>query len=374
MLDSRTLLSNSKFLSTSLVERVFFAGLPMRTVEWRDNKIALVDQRVLPHEFVVLEYADYRQVAAAITTMVVRGAPAIGVTAAMGLALASLQSAAKDKPALLRDLDSAAGELRAARPTAVNLGWALDRMLRLAKNESFPTADDIRRALVAQAQAMAEEDVAVNKRMGAHGATLIRDGDTISHHCNTGGLAAVDYGTALGVIRCAHEQGKRVHVFVDETRPRLQGARLTAWELTQWGIPFTLIADGAAGHFLRQGRINLVLFGADRIARNGDVANKVGSYMLAVVARENGIPVYSVAPTSTVDLSLPDGDAIPIEERDSKEVVEVGGVRIAPAGAHAANPAFDVTPHRYLTGIVTENGIAYPPFDVSLPRLVRLND
>jgi methylthioribose-1-phosphate isomerase len=342
----------------------------MRTVEWRDGRVAMIDQRALPHELIVAEYTDYRQVATAIRDMVVRGAPAIGVTAAMGLALAALQSPAIDRPALLRDLETAARELRASRPTAVNLGWALDRMLKAAGSESQPGANDIRAALVAEAQAMADEDVAVNKRMGANGAALIRDGDTIIHHCNTGGLAAVDYGTALGVIRCAHEQGKRVHVFVDETRPRLQGARLTAWELQQWGIPFTLIADGAAGHFLRKGKINLALFGADRIARNGDVANKVGSYMLATAARENGVPVYSVAPTSTVDLSLPDGDAIPIEERDPREVTEIGGVRIAPPGAVAANPAFDVTPHRCLTGIVTENGIAYPPFDVSLSRLV----
>ena len=348
----------------------------MRTVEWRDGKVAMVDQRALPHELVVVEYADYRQVVTAIRDMVVRGAPAIGVSAAMGLALAALQSKAQDKPTLLRDLESAANELRASRPTAVNLGWALDRMLRRARqdggDESLTSADDVRAALVAEAQVMADEDVAVNKRMGTNGAALIRDGDTIIHHCNTGGLAAVDYGTALGVVRCAHEQGKRIHVFLDETRPRLQGARLSAWELSQWGIPFTLIADGAAGHFLRQGRINLVLFGADRIARNGDVANKVGSYMLATVAHENGVPVYSVAPTSTVDLSLAEGDAIPIEERDPREVTEIGGMRIAPEGARAANPAFDVTPHRYITGIVTENGIAYPPFDVSLPQLVNL--
>jgi len=343
----------------------------MRTVEWRDGKIAMIDQRALPHELVVAEYADYRQVATAIRDMVVRGAPAIGVSAAMGLALASLQSQAQDRSTLLRDLESAAKELRAARPTAVNLGWALDRMMRRAQDASLASADDVRAALVAEAQAMAEEDVAVNKRMGAHGASLIRDGDTILHHCNTGGLAAVDYGTALGAIRCAHEQGKRVHVLVDETRPRLQGARLTAWELQQWGIPFTLIADNAAGHFLRRGSVNLVMFGADRIARNGDVANKIGSYKLAVVGRENGVPVYSVAPTSTVDLSLPDGDAIPIEERDPREVTEIGGARIAPEGVAVANPAFDVTPHRYITGIVTENGIAYPPFDVSLRLLVK---
>jgi len=343
----------------------------MRTVEWRDGRVAMIDQRALPHELVVVEYADYRQIVSAIRDMVVRGAPAIGVTAAMGLALAALQSSATDRPALLLDLSTAATELRAARPTAVNLGWALDRMLRRAAHESLERTDAIRVALVAEAQSMADEDVEINRRMGANGAALIRDGDTVIHHCNTGGLAAVDYGTALGVIRCAHEQGKHLYVFVDETRPRLQGARLTAWELTQWGIPFTLIADGAAGHFLRKGQINLVLFGADRIARNGDVANKIGSYMLATVAHENGVPVYSVAPTSTVDLSLPDGDAIPIEERDPREVTEIGGVRIAPPGVTAANPAFDVTPHRYITGIVTENGIAYPPFDVSLPRRVK---
>ena len=342
----------------------------MRTVEWRDGRVALIDQRALPHELTIVEYSDYRQVATAIRDMVVRGAPAIGVTAAMALAQAALASQATDRPALMRSLESAAAELRAARPTAVNLGWALDRMLRRAADGALVNAEQVRKALVAEAKAMADEDVAINRRMGANGAALIRDGDTIIHHCNTGGLAAVDYGTALGVIRCAHEQGKRIHVFLDETRPRLQGARLSAWELQQWGIPFTLIADGAAGHFLRRGRINLVLFGADRIARNGDVANKVGSYMLAVVARENGVPVYSVAPTSTVDLSISDGDAIPIEERDPREVTEIGGLRIAPEGSRAANPAFDVTPHRYITGIVTENGIAYPSFDSSLPRMV----
>jgi len=342
----------------------------MRTVEWRDGKVAMIDQRALPHELAVAEYTDYRQVVAAIRDMVVRGAPAIGVSAAMGLALEALQSTARDRLALLRDLESAAKELRSARPTAVNLGWALDRMMRRATDSSFNSTDEMRAALVAEAQKIAEEDVAVNKRMGANGASLIHNGDTILHHCNTGGLAAVDYGTALGAIRCAHEQGKRVHVLVDETRPRLQGARLTTWELQQWGIPFTLIVDNAAGHFLRKGYVNLVMFGADRIARNGDVANKIGTYKLAVVARENGVPVYPVAPTSTVDLSLPDGDAIPIEERDPREVTDIGGVRIAPEGVAVANPAFDVTPYRYVTGIVTENGIAYPPFEVSLSRLV----
>ncbi|MBN1888350.1 MAG: S-methyl-5-thioribose-1-phosphate isomerase [Thermoflexales bacterium] len=341
----------------------------MRTVEWYNNTVRLIDQRLLPHCLEVIEYGDYREVARAIGDMVVRGAPAIGVTAAMGMALAGLQSQAGDKAGLLVDLEQAAAELGAARPTAVNLGWGLRRLLELAARPDLDSAAAVRAALVAEAQAMADEDVAINQRMGAHGAALVRDGDTLLHHCNTGGLAAVDYGTALGVIRCAHEQGKHVHVLVDETRPRLQGARLTAWELQAWGIPFTLIADNAAGHFLRTGRVNMVLFGADRIAANGDVANKIGTYKLAVVARENGVPVYCVAPTSTVDLALPNGDTIPIEERDPREVTHIGDTPIAPEGCPAANPAFDVTPARYITGIVTENGLAYPPFDLSLRRL-----
>ncbi len=346
----------------------------MRTVEWQAGAVRLIDQRVLPHQLVIVEYRDYRDVAQAIHNMVVRGAPAIGVTAAMGMALAAVHSTATDKTTLLRELEKAAAVLRAARPTAVNLTWAIKRMLDRATRPELEGVAAIRAALVREAQAMAEEDVAINKRMGAHGATLIRDGDTILHHCNTGGLAAVDYGTALGAIRCAHEQGKRVHVLVDETRPRLQGARLTTWELQQWGIPFTLIADNAAGHLMRTGRVNLVMFGADRIAANGDVANKIGTYKLAVVARENGLPVYCVAPTSTVDLSLPTGEAIPIEERDPREVTHIEGIPIAPEGCPVANPAFDITPHRYITGIVTENGLAYPPFDVSLQRLVKGKD
>jgi len=232
----------------------------------------------------------------------------------------------------------------------------------------------VRQALVQEAQCIADEDVEVNRRIGQHGAALIEDGDDILHHCNTGALATVDFGTALGVVRTAHEQGKRVHVFVDETRPRLQGARLTAWELERLGIPYTLIADNAAGHFMRTGRVDIVLVGSDRTAYNGDVANKIGTYKLAVVAKENGIPFYPVMPTSTIDLSLPSGDEIPIEERDPSEVTGLlwaeDGRPVAPANAHAANPAFDVTPHRYSTGIVTENGIAYPPFALSLRRMV----
>jgi methylthioribose-1-phosphate isomerase len=345
----------------------------VRTVEWHAGGVRLIDQRILPGRFETPTFHDYREVARAITAMVVRGAPAIGATAAFGLALAGFQSRAADRAQLLRDLDEAEAVLRRSRPTAVNLAWALDRLRRVARDEALLTPDAIRQALLAEAQTLADEDVALNQRMGAHGAALIEDGDTILHHCNTGALAAVDFGTALGVIFAAHAQGKRVHVLVDETRPRLQGARLTAWELQQAGISFDLIADNAAGSFLRRGQVNLCLVGADRVAANGDVANKIGTYPLAVVARENGVPFYSVVPTSTVDLSLAHGDLIPIEERSADEVLDVQlqGEAATPAGVTARNPAFDVTPHRYLTGIVTENGIVRPPFDKNLARAVR---
>ncbi|MCX7680641.1 MAG: S-methyl-5-thioribose-1-phosphate isomerase [Anaerolineae bacterium] len=345
----------------------------MRTVEWCEGTpgaVRMIDQRLLPGEFRLVEYRDYRAVAAAIRDMVVRGAPAIGAAAAFGMALAAQQSRARERERLLQDLREAADVLCAARPTAVNLSWAVQRLLRRAEAEPDPAA--IPDALLAEAQALADEDVEINKRLGEHGAALIQDGDTILHHCNTGALATVDYGTALGVIRTAHEQGKRIHVLVDETRPRLQGARLTAWELQQLGIPFTLIADNAAGHFMRTGQVNLVLVGADRVAANGDVANKIGTYKLAVVAQANGIPFYPCVPTSTIDLSLPSGDHIPIEERPAEEItgITVDGQPVVPQGARVANPAFDVTPHRYVTGIITENGIAYPPFTLSLKRMV----
>jgi methylthioribose-1-phosphate isomerase len=306
--------------------------------------------------------------------MVVRGAPAIGVTAAFGLALAAFQSPAADRLALLRDLEQAAAVLRAARPTAVNLAWALEKMLRVAASEALETPDDVRQALLAEAQRLADEDVEVCRRMGYNGAALVNDGDTILHHCNTGALAAVDFGTALGVVFAAHEQGKRVHVLVDETRPRLQGARLTAWELAQKGISYELIADNAAGFFLQRGEVNLCLVGADRVAANGDVANKIGTYPLSVVAQANQVPFYCVAPTSTVDLALASGDLIPIEQRDPAEVLglQFAGENVAPAGARARNPAFDVTPHRYLTAIVTENGVVRSPFVENLARAVRV--
>jgi len=345
----------------------------MRSVEWHNDKVRMIDQRLLPAELRLVEYENYREVARAIRTMVVRGAPAVGAAAAFGMALAAQESQARDRNGLLTDLRAAARVLSAARPTAVNLSWAVARLLRRAEAESDPIS--IPGALLAEAQALADEDVEVNKRLGEHGAALIRDGDTILHHCNTGALATVDYGTALGVIRTTHEQGKQMHVLVDETRPRFQGARLTAWELQQLDIPFTLIADNAAGHFMRTGQVDIVLVGADRVAANGDVANKIGTYKLAVVAQANGIPFYSCVPTSTIDLSLSTGDDIPIEERPAEEITGATyqGQPIAPEGVRVANPAFDVTPHRYVTGIVTENGIAYPPFETSLRRVTEMS-
>jgi methylthioribose-1-phosphate isomerase len=338
----------------------------MRTVFWQDHKVKMIDQRLLPAEFVIAEFDTVAGVARSITEMYVRGAPAIGATGAFGMALAAYNSPARDRDSLLIDLRTAKDLLDAARPTAVNLSWATARMIEVAEYTVLPNIDDIRSTLLAEAQTLADEDVEINRRMGYHGAAVVADGANVLHHCNTGALAAVDFGTALGVIFACHEQGKALHVWVDETRPRLQGARLTAWELMQAGIPMHLIADNAAGHLMRTGKVDVVLYGADRVAANGDVANKIGSYKLAVVAKENNIPVYSVVPTSTIDLNLSHGDLIPIEERGAEEVTHVGHELIAPAGTPVYNPAFDVTPHRYLTGIITDEGICYPPFTVSL--------
>ena len=344
----------------------------MRTIEWDRGQVRLLDQRQLPHEctFVVLD--DYRDVARAIEGMAIRGAPAIGVAAAFAMALAAQTSQAADPGGLLADLRRAAQVLRATRPTAVNLFWAIGRMLRCAQSGMSGGADvgSIASVLLSEAQALADEDVTINRQIGSHGVSVVPQGARILTHCNAGALATVDYGTALGVVRAAHEQGKQVHVFVDETRPRLQGARLTAWELERAGIPMTLIVDNAAGHLMRTGQIDLVLVGADRVAANGDVANKIGTYKLAVVAQENDIPFYVVAPTSSIDLSVSTGDAICIEERDAREVTHIGGVCVAPQGVEVYNPAFDVTPHHYLTGIITEKGILYPPFALDLQRVV----
>ena len=345
----------------------------MRTVFWEDNQLKMIDQRVLPARFEVIAYSDHRSVAHAIKDMVVRGAPAIGAAAAFGLALAGYESASSSSRELLADLQAASNTLKAARPTAVNLAWALDRILNKVSSLQSPSdVDTIRQFILDEAQRIADDDVEINKRMAEHGAALIDDGDTIIHHCNTGALATVDWGTALGVIRTAHEQGKHIHVLVDETRPRLQGARLTAWELEQYGIPYEIISDNMSGYFLKAGKAQKVFFGADRVAANGDVANKIGTYMLSLAAYDNGVPAYSVVPTSTVDLSLAHGGLIPIEERDPEEVlgIQFHGERVAPIEAEARNIAFDVTPNRLITGIVTENGVVYPPFEVNLKKAV----
>lgn len=303
--------------------------------------------------------------------MAVRGAPAIGATAAFGLALAALRSKASTASELLRDLEAAADLLRATRPTAANLDWALRRLLKGARDiEGTPT--DLKEYVLGEAQRLADEDVEINRRMALHGIALIHDGDTIIHHCNTGALAAVDWGTALGVVRMAHEMGRRVHILVDETRPRLQGARLTAWELERYDIPYEIITDGMAGHFLRRGEVQSVMFGADRVASNGDVANKIGTYMLALAARHNEVPAYAVVPTPTIDLALAEGSLIPIEERDPAEVlqIEVRGERATPKNARARNPAFDITPGSLISAIVTEHGIVRPPYRINLPHIL----
>lgn len=343
----------------------------MRTIVWNDEKqvVEMIDQRILPREFKILSYNTHEGVADAIQTMVIRGAPAIGAAAAYGMALAGLQSAAKKREGLVDDLSLAGERLNNARPTAVNLAWAIRRMMKTV--EAFEgSAEELRTHLVQLAKDIADEDVEINKRMATYGAALIDDGDRVLHHCNTGALATVDWGTALGVIRMAHEQGKKIHVFVDETRPRLQGSRLTAWELEQYGIPYDIITDNSSGYLMRKGMVQKVFYGADRVAANGDVANKIGTYMLSLAAYDNGIPAYCVCPISTVDFDLPRGEMIPIEERDQSEVLDISfmGQPVAPETANARNFAFDVTPNRLVSGWVTEKGVVYPPFNVNIQR------
>ena len=344
----------------------------MRTIYWEDDAVKMIDQRILPNALEIVTCQTHTEVAHHIKDMTIRGAPAIGAAAGFGLALAARESTAQTPRDLLADLQAASRLLHAARPTAVNLAWALARITRFAKSQTDLTAAELRNAILAEAQRIADEDVEINKRMAEHGAALIHDGDTIIHHCNTGALAAVDWGTALGVIRTAHEQGKRIHVLVDETRPRLQGARLTAWECEQYGIPYEIISDNMSGHFLKAGQVQKVFYGADRVAANGDVANKIGTYMLSLAAHDNNVPAYAVVPTSTVDLALEHGGLIPIEERNADEVlgIQFQGQHVAPGNAKARNPAFDVTPNRLVTAIVTENGVVYPPFDVNLATAV----
>jgi methylthioribose-1-phosphate isomerase len=338
----------------------------VETVEWTPAGVVMIDQTRLPREEVYVTCRTYEEVAEAIRTMVIRGAPAIGVAAAMGVALGMQRAPAAN---LDEHFARVCDTLARTRPTAVNLFWAIDRMKRLYASLRGRSAEEIQEALADEARRMKLEDIAINEAIGRHGADLVPDGKTVLTHCNAGALATAGFGTALGVIRAAVAAGKRVDVFADETRPFLQGARLTVWELQQDGIPATLITDNMAGHFLKSGRIGCVVVGADRIAANGDVANKIGTYSLAVLARENGVPFYVAAPVSTLDLTLDSGAQIPIEERPAVEVTHVFGVPVAPEGIRVENPAFDVTPCRYVTAIVTERGVARPPYQESLRRL-----
>ena len=340
-----------------------------KTIAWKDNKVLILDQRRLPGEEVYLECADVAAVVEAIKTMAIRGAPAIGIAAAMGLALGALAISKKDFPSLYKEISVICDTLKGSRPTAVNLHWALERMKGVCEANQDKTVKAIKGILVNEALAILKEDIIINKKIGKHGKDLISDGDTILTHCNAGALATGGYGTALGVIRSAWEEGKEIRVIATETRPLLQGARLTVWELTREGIPVTLITDNMAGSIMQGGEIDLVIVGADRIARNGDVANKIGTYTLAVLAKEHKIPFYIAAPLSTFDRTIKRGKKIPIEERAPEEVAAPWGRRIAPERIGIRNPAFDVTPHRYVSAIVTEQGIIRPPFDKNLQRI-----
>ena len=324
----------------------------------------MIDQTRLPRETAFVTCRTYVEVADAIRNMIIRGAPAIGVAAAMGVALGGMKS--ED---LETDMPVICETLAKTRPTAVNLFWAIERMKRVYASVRHLPIAEVRSRLIEEAKKVREEDIAINRAIGRHGASLVPDGKTVLTHCNAGALATAGFGTALGVIRAAVEMGKKIDVFADETRPFLQGARLTAWELQRDGIETTLITDNMAGHFLKSGRIGCVVVGADRIAANGDVANKVGTYGVAVLAKENNVPFYVAAPISTLDLTLASGDEIPIEERAAKEVTHVQGVHVAPDGIQVANPAFDVTPNRYVTAIITERGVARNPYTESLREL-----
>ena len=339
----------------------------MNAIEWASGKLRLLDQTLLPNSETYLEIEDYREVARAIREMRVRGAPAIGVAAAYGVALGAAACETADLNGFRDEMARVCDEIAGSRPTAVNLNWAVDRMRKVA--EAHKNVSAAKDALLAEAREIHREDEAVNRSIGSHGAELIRSGGTIMTHCNAGALATAGYGTALGVIRSVVATGAPVQVLATETRPFLQGARLTAWELARDDIEVTLITDSMAGYFLKSGDVRCVVVGADRVAANGDVANKIGTYSIAVLANENTVPFYVAAPTSTLDLTLPTGDDIPIEERDPREVLEYAGVPVAPLGVKAAHPAFDVTPSRYVSAIITENGVARPPYSESL-RLV----
>ncbi len=343
--------------------------MDFQTVAWEADAVRLIDQRKLPLQQEFVRCTSVQEVADAIRAMVVRGAPAIGVTAAYGMALAALASGAATRQQLLDDLGRAKAVLDAARPTAVNLQWATARLLQSA-SDARGDVEAIKALVVADAQTIHAQDLAMCHAIGDHGAGLLPDGARVLTHCNAGGLATAGYGTALAPIRTAHAQGKRLHVLVDETRPFLQGSRLTAWELKQAGIPLTLITDSMAGYFMGRGEIDCVIVGADRIAANGDTANKIGTYAVAVLARAHNLPFYVAAPSSTIDLGIADGSGIPIEERASHEVTHIGGQALAPEGVVAAHPSFDVTPHTLIDAIITEQGVVRPPFAPKLQALV----
>ncbi len=339
------------------------------TLFWENDRVMLLDQTKLPVEQVYLACEDYRAVAAAIQGMVVRGAPAIGVAAAMGIALGALRTTAADRNDFRRQFEKICSEFAATRPTAVNLFWAIDRMKRLVDSHEGSSVESLRQWLKEEALKMAGEDISINRRIGAMGKELISNGDTVMTHCNAGALATAGYGTALGVIRAAHEEGKKIAVFACETRPYLQGARLTAWELKESGIPVTVITDSMAGHAMRTKTIALVITGADCVCANGDVANKIGTYALAVLAREHGIPFYVAAPLSTINMRRKTGADVSIEERSPREITHFGEKRIVPEGVNVWNPAFDITPAKYLSGLVTEKGIIRKPYKRNLARL-----
>jgi methylthioribose-1-phosphate isomerase len=340
----------------------------LRPLYWRNGRVELLDQTRLPHEEVWLEISDYRVVISAIQEMRIRGAPAIGIAGAYAVALAASELSHLKTDEFLRRLELAAKSIQEARPTGANLAWAVRRMIDFARRAKSP--EEALDGLVVEAERIHREDIEANRAMGSHGAALLPEGGSVLTHCNAGALATGGYGTSLGVIKAAWAEGRVSHVYATETRPLLQGSRLTAWELVREGIDATVLPDSAAGQLMRRGRVQSVILGADRIAANGDVANKIGTYSLAVLAKENGVPFYVAAPTSTVDLSIRDGDSIPIEERDPGEVTHIGGARLAAEGIEALNVAFDVTPNEYVTAIVTEAGVARPPFDGALAAAV----
>src|ERR1700726_1393798 len=343
----------------------------IQTLAWTDQGVRFIDQTKLPMEETYVPCQTHEQVAEVIRTMVVRGAPAIGVAAAMGIALAVKNSHAETVGDLKRDFNQACDVIGKTRPTAVNLFWAIGRMRAKFELLRVRPLAQIKQALIEESQRMHAEDIAANQAMGRHGATLMPNEGGVLTHCNAGALATAGYGTALGVIRAAVEQGKKIHVYADETRPFLQGSRLTAWELMKDGIPTTVISDNMAGVMMQQGKIGAIVVGADRIAANGDVANKIGTYTVAVLAKEHGIPFYVAAPISTVDLATSDGSKIPIEQRNAREVTHIAGKQMVPDGVQVENPAFDVTPAKYIAAIITEKGIARPPFQDSLRRLAQ---